>query len=82
MQYFEHVDPGKLGGGWVDTYNVGYVDRYSEQLWLTVFGKAKEMTLFNYIDLLKEAKAGTGRGRARAATFRGSGLWSGRTVEC
>ena len=58
VQYFEHVDPGKMGGGWVDTYDVRYADRYSEQLWLTVFGKAKEMTLFNYIDLLKEAKPG------------------------
>jgi hypothetical protein len=58
VQYFEHVDPGMMGGGWVDTYDVRYVDRYAEQLWLTVFGKAKEMTLFNYIDLLKEATAG------------------------
>jgi hypothetical protein len=58
VQYFEHVDPGKMGGGWVDTYDVRYADRYAEQLWLTVFGKAKEMTLFNYIDLLKEAKPG------------------------
>ena len=58
VQYFEHVDAGKMGGGWVDTYDVRYVDRYSEQLWLTVFGKAKEMTLFNYIDLLKEATPG------------------------
>ena len=58
LQYFEHVDPGKMGGGWVDTYDVRYVDRYAEQLWLTVFGKAKEMTLFNYIDLLGEAKPG------------------------
>jgi len=58
LQYFEHVDPGKMGGGWVDTYDIRYVDRYSEQLWLTVFGKAKEMTLFNYIDLLGEAKPG------------------------
>ena len=58
LQYFEHVDPGKLGGGWVDTYDIRYVDRYEEQLWLTVFGKAKEMTLFNYVDLLKEAKPG------------------------
>jgi hypothetical protein len=58
VQYFEHVDPGKMGGGWVDTYDIRYVDRYSEQLWLTVFGKAKEMTLFNYVDLLKEAKPG------------------------
>jgi hypothetical protein len=58
VQYFEHVDPGMMGGGWVDTYDVRYVDRYAEQLWLTVFGKAKEMTLFNYIDLLKEATPG------------------------
>jgi hypothetical protein len=58
VRYFEHVDPGKMGGGWVDTYDVRYVDRYSEQLWLTVFAKAKEMTLFNYIDLLKEAQPG------------------------
>jgi hypothetical protein len=58
VRYFEHVAPGKMGGGWVDTYDLRYVDRYSEQLWLTVFAKAKEMTLFNYIDLLKEAKPG------------------------
>jgi hypothetical protein len=58
VRYFENIDPGKMGGGWVDTYDIRYIDRYSEQLWLTVFAKAKEMTLFNYIDLLKEAKAG------------------------
>lgn len=58
VRYFEHVDLGKLGGGWVDTYDLRYVDRYSEQLWLTVFAKAKEMTLFNYIDLLGAAKQG------------------------
>jgi hypothetical protein len=58
VQYFEHVDPGKMGGGWVDTFDVRYVDRYAEQLWLTVFGKAKEMTLFNYMDLIREAKPG------------------------
>ncbi len=58
VRYFEHVDPGKLGGGWADTYDIRYVDRYEEQLWLTVFAKAKEMTLFNYVDLLNEAKEG------------------------
>jgi hypothetical protein len=58
VRYFEHVDPGKMGGGWVDTFDIRYADRYSEQLWLTVFAKAKEMTLFDYIDLLKEAKPG------------------------
>jgi hypothetical protein len=57
-RYFENIAPGRMGGGWVDTYSIRYVDRYSEQLWLTVFAKAKEMTLFNYMDLLREAKAG------------------------
>jgi hypothetical protein len=57
-RYFENIDPGKMGGGWVDTYDTQYIDRYSEQLWLTVFAKAKEMTLFNYINLLDEAKPG------------------------
>jgi hypothetical protein len=58
VRYFENIDPGKLGGGWVDTYDIRYIDRYSEQLWLTVFAKAKEMTLFNYMDLLREANPG------------------------
>jgi hypothetical protein len=57
-RYFENIAPGRIGGGWVDTYAIRYVDRYSEQLWLTVFAKAKEMTLFNYIDLLGEPKPG------------------------
>jgi hypothetical protein len=47
-----------MGGGWVDTYAIRYVDRYSEQLWLTVFARAKEMTLFNYLDLPREPRPG------------------------
>ncbi len=58
VRYFTNIDPGRMGGGWVDTYDVRYADRYEEQLWLTVFAKAHEMTLFNYIDLLKPAAAG------------------------
>jgi hypothetical protein len=58
MRYFDEIAPGRNGGGWVDTYDIRYIDRYSEQLWLTVFGKAREMTLFNYGDLLKPAMAG------------------------
>lgn len=57
-RYFENIAPGRMGGGWVDTYDIRYLDRYSEQLWLTVFAKSKEMTLFNYLDLLGEAKPG------------------------
>ena len=59
IRYFENIDPGNMGGGWVDTYDIRYIDRYSEQLWLTVFAKAKEMTLFNYANLLDAAKPGT-----------------------
>ena len=58
VRYFENIDPGHMGGGWVDTYDIRYIDRYSEQLWLTVFGKAKEMTLFNYSNLLQAAEPG------------------------
>lgn len=58
MRYFDEIAPGRNGGGWVDTFDIKYVDRYSEQLWLTVFGKAKEMTLFNYGPLLETATEG------------------------
>jgi hypothetical protein len=58
VRYFENIAPERMGGGWVDTYAIRYLDRYSEQLWLTVFAKAKEMTLFNYLDLLREPKPG------------------------
>ncbi len=58
MRYFDEVAPGRNGGGWVDTFDVRYIDRYAEQLWLTVFGKAREMTLFNYGALLGPAVQG------------------------
>ncbi|HEY0758516.1 MAG TPA: hypothetical protein VGD59_04585 [Acidisarcina sp.] len=58
VRYFENIDPGRLGGGWVDTYSLNYIDRYSEQLWLTVFSKAREMTLFNYSNLLDVPEPG------------------------
>ena len=47
-RYFDNLNPGHNGGGWVDTGGMRYIDRYSEQLWLTLFAKAPEMTLFDY----------------------------------
>ena len=44
----EHLAPGKNGGGWVDPGALFYMDRYAEQLWLTLFAKAPEITLFDY----------------------------------
>src|SRR5579871_3133438 len=46
VRYFENIAPGRNGGGWVDTYNLRYADRYAEQLWDTMFAKAREITLF------------------------------------
>ncbi|HVS72697.1 MAG TPA: hypothetical protein VHQ47_15685 [Phycisphaerae bacterium] len=58
FRYFNNIKPnGGDHGGWVDTFNVTYVDRYAEQLWDTAFAKAPEITLFNWTTL-----AGGGRG--------------------
>lgn len=48
FRYFENIKPGGNGGGWVDTGGSSYLDRYAEQLWLTLFAKAPEITLFDY----------------------------------
>lgn len=47
-RFFENLKPGKNGGGWVDTYGSPTYDRYAEQLWLTMFAKLPEITLFEY----------------------------------
>lgn len=51
IRYFENLAPGRNGGGWVDPYGSRYADRYAEQLWLTLFAKAREITLFNFVDI-------------------------------
>jgi hypothetical protein len=49
FRYFDNLKPGKNGGGWVDGGGLQnmYMDRYGEQLWLTLFAKAPEITLFD-----------------------------------
>jgi hypothetical protein len=47
FRYFEHIKPGGNGGGWVDSGGLRHLDRYAEQLWLTLFAKAPEITLFD-----------------------------------
>ena len=51
FRYFESVAPGKNGGGWVDPGGLWYLDRYAEQLWLTLFANAPEITLFDFRQL-------------------------------
>ncbi|MBN1414057.1 MAG: hypothetical protein JW973_03060 [Bacteroidales bacterium] len=48
FRFFENIAPGRNGGGWVDPFGMGNYDRYAEQLWITAFAKAPEITLFNF----------------------------------
>jgi len=52
VRYFDNLRPGHNFGGWVDSggSNMG-MDRYAEQLWLTFFAKAPEISLFAYNQL-------------------------------
>jgi len=58
IRYFENIAPGRNGGGWVDTFSAGHVDRYAEQLWDTMFARAREMTLFFWDGMLEPLQAG------------------------
>jgi hypothetical protein len=58
IRYFDNVAPDRNGGGWVDTYDIRYVDRYAEQLWDTMLAKAPQMMLFEWNGLLRPAPAG------------------------
>jgi hypothetical protein len=48
FRYFENIAPGRNGGGWIDPFGIRNYDRYAEQLWITAFAKAPEITLFNF----------------------------------
>ena len=51
FRYYENLKPGGNGGGWVDTGGARNLDRYAEQLWITLFAKAPEITLFDFRQL-------------------------------
>lgn len=51
VRYFSNIKPGGNGGGWVDPGGMGNFDRYAEQLWITLFAKAPETTLFDFRQL-------------------------------
>jgi hypothetical protein len=49
VRYFNHIAPGRNYGGWVDRGGIHLgMDRYAEQLWVTMFAKAPEIALFAY----------------------------------
>ncbi len=59
FRYLENLRPGYNFGGWVDSggSHMGLY-RYAEQLWLTLFAKAPEITLFAYNQLLRQPELG------------------------
>jgi hypothetical protein len=52
FRYLENIKPGANGGGWVDPGGFRDKERYGEQLWLPLFAKAPEITLFDFRQLL------------------------------
>lgn len=55
MRYLESAAPGRNLGGWYDPFDCNYnLTSYLEQGYLTLFGKAKEVTLFCLGALRKE----------------------------
>jgi hypothetical protein len=58
IRYFENIAPGRNGGGWVDTYSIRYIDRYAEQIWDTMFAKAREFTCFEWSGMTRPFEVG------------------------
>ena len=52
MRFFENIAPGRNFGGWVDAGGIQMsMDRYAEQLHLTMLSKTPEIILWNYMQL-------------------------------
>jgi len=73
FRYLENIKPSGNGGGWVDTGGWRDKERYGEQLWLALFAKAPEMTLFDFRQLLAPMRGGApGSGPATIPGYAGS----------
>jgi hypothetical protein len=73
IRYFENLKPGGNGGGWVDQGGMNLPGRFEEQIWLTLFAKARELTLFNIGAMYSPTKNpdGTEMPDSRAAKLAG-----------
>ncbi len=81
MRYLSNVAPGKNGGGWVDPLARGTLDRYAQQLALTVFGGAREVTLFHWDGLFRHLPQGrlvSEMGAVAGETFRTVDVFAGQ----
>ena len=60
MRYFEHIKPGKMGGGWVDPGDRQTLNRFAEQLEDTLFAKPKEITIWSWGNMLESIHEANG----------------------
>ena len=60
MRYFDNIKPGGNGGGWIDPYQRGTIDRYGQQIELTLLAKPKQVNLFELGSLVEALKDGNG----------------------
>ncbi|MBR5687120.1 MAG: hypothetical protein IKX36_04095 [Prevotella sp.] len=52
IRYFDNIAPGRNYGGWVDAGGIHMsMDRYAEQLHLTMLARTPEIILWNYMQL-------------------------------
>lgn len=52
IRYFDNIAPGRNGGGWVDAGGIHMsMDRYAEQVHLTMLARTPEIILWNYMQL-------------------------------
>jgi hypothetical protein len=52
VRYFDNIAPGRDGAGWVDAGGIHMsMDRYAEQLHLTMLSRTPEIILWNYMQL-------------------------------
>ena len=73
IRYLENTAPGKNGAGWVDPLRRRTMDRYSQQLALTLFAGAREITLFHWSALYRSLPSGgllADIGAAAGSTFK------------
>ncbi|MDD4461171.1 MAG: hypothetical protein PHP94_02505 [Eubacteriales bacterium] len=75
FRYYENIKPGGNRGGWVDPFGSTTLDRYAEQLWLTLLAKSPEITLFDYHSIqmpVRESQRGAWQGGGTSFSFDGT----------
>ncbi len=73
MRFYEHIKPGKFGGGWVDPGQRQTLNRYTEQLEDTLFARPKEITLWSYGNALETLRQADGTTKLTSVLYADAG---------